>query len=101
MLILFHWLLDYLKGICFMTKGIPKKNAPSNKTQALTKNINMDIRVVGTLNQLFEIILKLNFQKSKVISGKIPFLVMSPFCTSNSIWLLTGQFCMENLPFQL
>ena len=29
------------------------KKEPSNKTQALTKRVNMDIWVVGTTNQLF------------------------------------------------
>ena len=37
----------------------------------------MNIWVVGTLNQLF--ILKLNFQKSKVVSGKTPFFVKVHF----------------------
>ena len=36
-----------------MVKDIHRENAPSNKTQALTKSMNKDIRVVGTLNQLF------------------------------------------------
>ena len=29
------------------------KNAPSNKTQVITKSMNMEIWEVGTLNQLF------------------------------------------------
>ena len=32
---------------------IYKENAHSNETQALTKNIDMDIQVLGTLYQLF------------------------------------------------
>ena len=28
------------------------ENAPLNKTQALTKSVNMDIWITGTLNQL-------------------------------------------------
>ena len=30
-----------------------REKAPSNKTQAPTKSMNMDIRVVGTSSQLF------------------------------------------------
>ena len=30
-----------------------REKAPSNKTPALTKNMNMDIWVVGTSNELF------------------------------------------------
>ena len=39
-----HGLVDF--------KHTYRGKAPSNKTQALTKSINMDILVVGTLNQL-------------------------------------------------
>ena len=53
--------------------------------------MNMDIWVVGTLNQLFEVVaLKLNFQKNKVGIGKTPFFVIGPFCTPHSIWLNIG-----------
>ena len=40
--------------------------------------MNMFSWVVGALNRLEILILKLNFQKSKVISGKTPFFVISP-----------------------
>ena len=44
---------------------------PSNKTSALTKSMNMDIRVVGTTKQLFLRVLRLkhNFQKNEVVTG--------------------------------
>ena len=35
-------------------KDTHRENSPSNKTQALTKNMNMDIWVIGTLNQIFK-----------------------------------------------
>ena len=46
-------------------KDTHRKKEPSNKTPALTENINMGIWVVGTSNQLFNEILKLkqNLQK--------------------------------------
>ena len=34
-------------------KDTTREKASSNKTQALTKSKNMDIWVIGTLNQLF------------------------------------------------
>ena len=34
-------------------KDTPRTNTPSNKFQALTKSINMDIWIIDTLNQLF------------------------------------------------
>ena len=36
-----------------MLKDTHRENTPSNKTQALTESINMDILVIGRLNQLF------------------------------------------------
>ena len=56
------------------------------------KSMNMDIWVVGTLNQLFIGIFKLkqNFQKNKVVTGKTPFFVIGPFCTHRSIYLNIG-----------
>ena len=35
-------------------KNSHREKAPPNETQALTKSMNMDITVVGTLNQLFK-----------------------------------------------
>ena len=37
----------------FLLKDTNREKAPSNETQALTGSMNMDILVVGTLNQLF------------------------------------------------
>ena len=34
-------------------KDTHRENAPSNKTEALTKSMNMDISAVGTLNLVF------------------------------------------------
>ena len=44
-----------------------KENVPSNKTRALTKSMNMDIWVVGKLNQLFirGLFTEINFSKNK------------------------------------
>ena len=69
-----------------------REKAPSNKTPALTKIMNMDIWVVGTLNQLFVRVPKLKqiFQKNKVVTGKAPFFAIGPFCTHHSICLNTG-----------
>ena len=35
-------------------KDTHRKNTPSNKTEALTKSMDMDIWVIGTLNLLFK-----------------------------------------------
>ena len=53
----------------------------------LMKSMNIDIWVVGTLNQLFirGSYTKLNFWKNKVVSGKTPFFVIGPFCTPYSM----------------
>ena len=51
--------------------------------------MNMDICVVGTLNQLCitDLKLKQNFQKNKAVTGKTPFFVIGPFFTQHSICL--------------
>ena len=36
-----------------LIKDTQRGNIPSNKTQTLTKSTNMDIWLIGTLNQLF------------------------------------------------
>ena len=70
-----------LYKICSLFKYTHREKAPSNKTPALTKSMNMDIWVVGTSNQLIISPLKLkqNFQKYKVVTGKTPFFVIGPF----------------------
>ena len=45
----------------------------------------MGILVIFTVKQI--LIVKLKFQKSKLISGKVPLFVMGPFCTPYSICL--------------
>ena len=59
-------------------------NKVLNKVQALTKSMNMNIWVVGTLKQLIMrvFILKLNFQKNKEVRGKTLFFVIDTFRTS-------------------
>ena len=36
-----------------LSKNTHRKNTPSNKTQAVTKSMNVDLWVFGILNQLF------------------------------------------------
>ena len=52
------------------------ENTPSNKNQALTKSINMDIWAVGILYQQFigGSWTQTKFSKNKVVSGKNPVL---------------------------
>ena len=79
-----HWLIDFSTNSppkC--VKGTHRENAPSNKAPTLTKSTNIGIWVVGTSNQLFS-------QKNKVVTGKIPFFVIGPFCTYRSICLNIG-----------
>ena len=72
-------------------KDTHRENTASNKTQALKKNLIMDIWVVGTSNQLLKGVLKLkqNFKKIEV-TGKNPFFVTGLFCTPYSICLNIG-----------
>ena len=64
--------------------------ASSNKTNALTKSMNMRIWEIGALNQSFmrrsynEIKFSL---KQKLISGRFAFFVIGQFCTHHSIYL--------------
>ena len=69
------------------SKDSQRENALSNKTQALTKSLNMDIWVVGTVNQLFKrgSCDKVKLSKNKVVSGKTLFFVIGPFHTPHSI----------------
>ena len=64
---------------------------PSDKTQALKKSMNTNICIVGTLKPLEEVaIVKLNFQKYEVVSGKSLFFMIGSFCTPHSICLNIG-----------
>ena len=87
-------------------KDTQRENVPPNKTQALTKCWNMNIWVVGTIDQLFKrgSCNKVKLSKNTVVSGKTLFFVIGPFYTTHSIrhiisfWL--GCFCMEIYVFK-
>ena len=92
---------QYVYCICLLTrlwchkfeiKDTHRENTRSSKTQALTKSINMDIWVIGALNQLFRrgSYTQLSFWKNKVIVGKTPFYVIGLFCTTHLICLNIG-----------
>ena len=59
--------------------------------QALTKSMNMDICVVGTLNQLFirDSCTQI-FKENEVVSENTPFFVIGVFCTLHSICYNSG-----------
>ena len=79
-----HWLIDFsTNSPSKCVKDTHRENAPSNKTPTFTKSTNIGIWVVGTSNQLFS-------QKNKVVTGKIPFFVICPFCIHHSICLSNG-----------
>ena len=67
-----------------------RKNTSSNKTEALTKGINMYIWAIGRLKQL---IIRNSYTQftflilSEVVSGKSRFFAKGPFCTPHSICL--------------
>ena len=72
----------------------------SNKILAVTKSINMDSWAVGTCNQLLR-----RGSYKEVLTGKTPFFVIGPFCTSHPICLKIGfwqgsfvwKYCTFNL----
>ena len=53
-------------------KDTYKENTPSYKTQALTKSMNLDIYIVGTLDQHFTVgsNSEIKFSKIKVVNCK-------------------------------
>ena len=54
------------------------------------KGMNLEIWVIGKLNQIFSRDkLRLNFEK-KVVRDKTPLFVIGPFCTLRSICLNIG-----------
>ena len=74
-------------------KNIHRKKTPWNKTEALTKSMNMYIWEIVTLYQLFkkDFILKVDFQKNEVNGQwQKPILcdksILYSFCTCN--WLI-------------
>ena len=46
-------LIGFIRLFENSVKDNHRENTPSNKTQGLTKSLNMDIWEIGTLNQLF------------------------------------------------
>ena len=84
---------SYLNG--YGNEETHRGNTPSNKTQALARSMNMYIWAIDTLirdsytlvnNCLYEVlILKLNFQKNKVSSGKSALFEIGPFSTPHVI----------------
>ena len=71
----------------FPLKDTYRENATSNKLKRLQK-----VWMVHWINFSEEVfILKLDFQKNKVVCGKTPFFVIRPVvCTSHSSCLKTG-----------
>ena len=81
-------------------KDTYKEEAPSNKTPALTKSINMDIWVVGTPNQLTET----KLSKHKIVTAKAPFSVIGPFCNHHlfALTLASDRVVLhENVAFSI
>ena len=72
-------------------KGYLGENAPSNKNEARTKSMIMDIWVVGSLYALYirehYTLIICFFKKNEVVSAKTPFLMLGTFCTPYSICL--------------
>ena len=54
--------------------------------------MNMDIWVIGTLNQILirGFCIRIKFKKDRVVRDKPPFFVISPFYTPYSICLNIG-----------
>ena len=48
----FCWSVNCMSRVCRFLKDTHREKAPSNKTQAVTKSMNMGIWVVDTSNQL-------------------------------------------------
>ena len=67
-----------------------RKNMLSNKPQALTKSMNVGIWVVVAFSLPFVRNLEIVFSKTKVVSGKTLFFLISPFYAPRSICLNTG-----------
>ena len=67
------------------------ENPLTNKTQALTKSMNVDTWVISKLNQQFtrDSYTEITFSK-KCSSRTTPLLVIGPFCTPHSICLNIG-----------
>ena len=72
-----------------MLKDTHREKAPSNKTPALTKSTDMGIwipwYIKSTLYKSF--LTETKSSKNKVVTSKIPFFVIGPYCTHHSICL--------------
>ena len=74
-----------------LSKDTHKKNTTLNKTRTLTKSMNMGIWPICALNQLFVRGTQIRFskkrkkKKDKAVSGKNPFFLIGPCCTSHVI----------------
>ena len=69
----------YLHGF----KDTLRENTTSNKSQALAKSFNMDIWVIGALNQIFirNSYTQIFFSENTVVIGISTFFVIDPICT--------------------
>ena len=75
-----------------MIKDTHRSKAPSNKTPALTKSMNMDTWVVVASNQLFlrGSYAETNFQENEAATSKTLLFVMGQFCMTHSIYFNNG-----------
>ena len=73
----------YYDGYLHGFKDTLRENTTSNKSQALAKSLNMDIWVIGTLNQIFirNSYTQIFFSENTVVIGISPFFVIDPICT--------------------
>ena len=76
-----------------------KENTLSNKTDALTKIMNIYMWAIGTLNQQKRFLYSNQIFKKMKVSGKSPFFVIGPFCTSHSICPFALHKICENTGF--
>ena len=96
-----------MENIDFLPKDNHRGKVPSNKTQTLTKSMNMDIWVVGALNLVFirGLSNEIKFSKNKGVHGKTLFFWQGQFCTPHSICLLIlvfdKAFLYENATFSI
>ena len=67
-----------------------REKAPSSKTTAFTKSMNIDIPVVCRSHQFFIRGSCTTFFLKKVITFKTPFFVIGLFCTPQTICLNIG-----------
>ena len=73
----------YYDGYLHGFKDTLRENTTSNKSQALAKSFNMDIWVIGTLNQIFirNSYTQNFFSENAVVIGISTFFVIDAICT--------------------